>query len=169
MKRLLLRRGTRRYDHPPSQHSTSFQRCFLSEKVTKSSSVDDPASSAGLRNSLLRAPFQRVAQTPNSLFPWRHSEELLPRLIPGSQELEEKGYLLGGGVTSSNPKFDSYATAYMFLDVPWYKMLFFSHWQADVAENMSWAFSQATAAILSNVYQGMYIIICSCCRFIIYE
>ena len=156
-KRLFLRRDTRRIQdlvYIKTNLSPSFlsqQQCSFS-KISKSSSVNDPASSAGLQNSLLKAPFQRLAQPP--LFPWRHEEVPLDRLIPGSEEFQEKGYLLGGNVMSSNPMFDAYATAYLFLDLPLYKLLFFSHWQADLAENMSWAFAQAMAGVLSNVYQG---------------
>jgi hypothetical protein len=151
MRRQLLSKGSRRYF--PSYES--FQRCFLSHKISKSSSVvDDAASTTAPRDKLLRAPFQRVANAKPPLFPWRHSEEVLPRLIPGSQEFEEQGYLLGGNVFSSNPTFDNYATAKFFLDVPWYKMIFFKDWQDDLAESMSWAFAQGTAGIMSNVYRG---------------
>ena len=132
------------------------QSRLLTEKWARSSSLDDPgaASSPRLRNSILKAPFQRAAQGGSPLFPWRHEEEPLDRLIPGTPDFQQKGYLVGGNVISSNPVLDNYATAYLFLDVPWYKMIFFSDWQADLAENMSWAFAQATAGIISNVYNG---------------
>jgi hypothetical protein len=151
MRRQLLGKGSRRCC--PSYKS--FQRCFLSHKISKSSSVvDDTASTAAPLDKLLRAPVQRVANAKPPLFPWRHSEEVLPRLIPGPPEFEEQGYLLGGNVFSSNPTFDNYATAKFFLDVPWYKMIFFKDWQDDLAESMSWAFAQGTAGIMSNVYRG---------------
>lgn len=162
MKRLVLRRGViRRYPyHPVLQHSASLRKCFFSGDNVSKSSVEDSASTEDFRNKLLRAPFQRVG-TPGPLFPWRHSEQVLPRLIPGSQEFKEKGCLLGGNVVSSNPMFDTYVTAFLFLEVPLYKMMFFKHWQADMAESMSWAFSQAMSAILSHVYQGTWSVVYS--------
>jgi hypothetical protein len=104
--------------------------------------------------SILRAPFKTVQPC---LFPWRHDAEPLPRLVPGSPEAIEKGYLLGGDVQSSNPKLDALATAWFFLRVPWYNLLFFRRaWEADLAESMSWAFLQAVSAILSNTYQSKW-------------
>lgn len=131
------------------------QSSILSDKIRTSSSVDDAAAASRLRSSLLRAPFQRVlGGGGGAIFPWRSSDELLERLVPGSEEFQKKGYLLGGNVFSSNPMFDAYATAYLFMGVPMHQMLFFKHWQEDMAENMSWAFSQGVGGILSNVYQS---------------
>ena len=163
MKRLLVpfqrRRDVIQRDVCRSSHFFE-RRCSFS-KMSKLSGVDDAAPSSTttsttgrLHNKLLKAPFQRVGPAGSPLFPWRHSQEPLPRLIPGSEEFAQVGYLVGGNVLSSNPAFDAFATAYLFLDVPWYKMLFFSQWQADLAENMSWAFAQATAGLLSNAYRG---------------
>lgn len=121
-----------------------------------SSDLDEPASTAGLRDKLLKATFQRVAHSRPPLFPWRHSAELLPRLDPTSPEFEEKGPLLGGDVYSSHPLLDELATAWMFMNVPWYHLIFFRDWQDDLAENMSWAFVQGVAGILSNVYRGRF-------------
>jgi hypothetical protein len=52
--------------------------------------------------------------------------------------------------------FDAYATSYFFIGVPLYQMMFFKQWQEDMAENMSWAFSQGVGGILSNVYHSTY-------------
>jgi hypothetical protein len=140
-------------------HSSSvfpFQQTLArNEKLTKSSSLDETTSSARLRNRLLRAPFQKVVRGGgNVLFPWRSSVDPLDRLVPGTDESEEKGLLLGGNVQSSNPQFDGYATAYFFMNIPLYKLMFFQYWQADLAENMGWAFSQGVSGMLSNVYQS---------------
>ena len=162
VRRPLVRSFFRRQQNKQFHSSplSTFHRSLIrSEKITKSSSLDNdnPTSAAELRNSILRAPFQRVVGgNGQALFPWRSSDQLLERLVPGSEEFEEKGYLLGGNVFSSNPMFDAYATAFFFLRVPLYQMLFFSHWQQDLAENVSWAFSQGVAGILSNVYQSTY-------------
>jgi hypothetical protein len=148
---------SRRRSFHSSSVSSFLQSSIRCDKVTKSSSVDDASTSAGLRNSLLRAPFQRVVRGGGgALFPWRSSDQLLERLVPGADEFEQKGYLLGGNVVSSNPMFDAYATSYFFIGVPLYQMMFFKQWQEDMAENMSWAFSQGVGGILSNVYHSTY-------------
>ena len=126
-------------------------RCF-SKLSGSPQSIDDPVSNTDLRDKILKAPFERVDKI-KPLFPWIHSTEPLDRLIPGTQDYFRKGNLLGAGLTSSNPKMDTLATALLFLDVPWYKFLFFKQWKRDLAEDMSWAFSQGVAGILSNVYR----------------
>lgn len=130
-----------------------------SSSSATSSSLDDPTSTttAGIQDKLLKAPFHRVETNHlPPLFPWRHSPHPLARLDPTSLEFQEKGQLLGGNVYTSHPLIDEIATAWMFMNVPWYQILFFRQWQADLAENMSWAFTQGVAGILSNVYRGRY-------------
>ena len=79
----------------------------------------------------------------------------LQRLIPGTEEYFLKGHLLGAGLTSSNPAMDTLATAFLFLNVPWYTCLFFfKQWKRDLAEDMSWAFTQGVSGILSNTFRG---------------
>eukprot|EP00934_Nitzschia_sp_Nitz4_P005750 Nitzschia sp. Nitz4//scaffold183_size43938//7266//8359//NITZ4_007265-RA/size43938-augustus-gene-0.69-mRNA-1//1//CDS//3329539599//5740//frame0 len=116
----------------------------------KSSSVSDPVSGAGM-DALTKANIQRVAGGP-LLFPWRHSPRPLPRLDPDSDEFAQVGQLLGGNVYSSNQTSDAVLAAYIFMDTPWYRMLNFSSWKQELADNMSWAFTQGVAGILSNVY-----------------
>jgi hypothetical protein len=99
----------------------------------------------------LKAPFQKVSQP--GLFPWRHETDPPPRLIPGTPDYKEKGFLLGGNIVSSSPSMDALATEYIFLRVPWYNLLFFRRaWEADLVESMQWAFYQAVPAILSNTF-----------------
>lgn len=123
-------------------------------KISVSSSVDDPASTAGISDKVLKAPFQKVSNGKPPLFPWRHSAEKLPRLDRHSEEFARKGQLLGKHVYSDHPLVDGLAAAWIFLNVPWYKMLVYRDWQYETAENMSWAFSQGVSGILSNVYKG---------------
>jgi hypothetical protein len=115
--------------------------------------------------SILRAPYQKISQP--GLFPWRHAPEPLPRLIPGTSDHEEKGCLVGGNVVSSNPNLDALATAYFFLKVPWYNLLFFRKaWEQDLGESMSWAFHQSIPAMLSNTFQRTFytrIVVCDLC------
>ena len=140
---LLHRSLSQRHDNPDQQPI-----------AVTSSSLNDPVSTAGIHDKLLKAPFQRVETNLPPLFPWRHSPHPLARLDPTTLEFQEKGQLLGGNVYTSYPLVDELATAWMFMNVPWYQILFFRQWQADIAENMSWAFIQGVAGILSNVYQG---------------
>eukprot|EP00934_Nitzschia_sp_Nitz4_P005467 Nitzschia sp. Nitz4//scaffold183_size43938//3886//6747//NITZ4_007264-RA/size43938-processed-gene-0.12-mRNA-1//-1//CDS//3329539596//5457//frame0 len=85
------------------------------------------------------------------VFPWRHEEDLLPRLVEGTVDYELKGELLTTSTRQpGNRTMNTLASAFMFLEVPLYQFLFFSSWKADLAESMSWAFTQGVAALLSN-------------------
>jgi hypothetical protein len=133
-------------------HSFLKRRLFSSQKFTEGTTTADDAAAVAAEKLLKKARFAKVA--PPTLFPWRHEEEVLDRLIPGTRDFEEKGPLLGGGVSSSNPGFDAFATANIFLNEPLYKIMFFNQWKAALAENFSWAFTQGVSGIFSNVYNG---------------
>lgn len=82
------------------------------------------------------------------IFPWRSSPELHDRLIPGTEENYSKGLLLGGNLTSSNPKMDGFATACFFLRIPFWDMLLFRNsTEQDLADSMAWAFGAAVKEI----------------------
>jgi hypothetical protein len=82
---------------------------------------------------------------PRPIFPWRHETELLPRLLPGTPEYA-KDIRIPGSVRS--------IVAFYFLDVPWYQLLFTgSDHEEDIAHSTSWAFAQAIAGVVSDVYQ----------------
>jgi hypothetical protein len=83
---------------------------------------------------------------PRPIFPWRHEEDLLPRFIPGTPE-----YLKDLRVPST---FRS-ITAGCFLNVPWYQLLLSGNaaWEEDIAHSTSWAFAQAVAGVVSDVYK----------------
>jgi hypothetical protein len=120
------------------------------QKVTNGATATEDALEDA--KNLLRAPFQKVVKAP--LFPWRHEEQPLERLMPGTRDYQDKGLLLGGGLVSSMPALDAYATAFFFLDVSWKKLIFIDAWKADLADSLSWAFAQGVAGILSNAYRG---------------
>lgn len=128
----------------------------LSQQCTSSSTESSAPPTSAPHGDVLRAPFQKATH-PGRLFPWRHEEKPLDRFIPGTPDYLEKRDLLGGNVVSSNNQLDALATAFFFLGVPWYKMPFFRHWKADLAESMSWAFAQAMSGMLSNVYHGEFL------------
>jgi hypothetical protein len=128
------------------------RRLFSSQKFTEGTTTADDAAAVAAEKLLKKSPFAKVA--PPLLFPWRHEEAPLDRLVPGTRDCEEKGPLLGGGVSSSNPGFDAFATANIFLNEPIYKIMFFNQWKAALAENFSWAFTQGVSGMLSNVYNG---------------
>ena len=51
---------------------------------------------------------------------------------------------------AGNKTMNSIATAYMFLDVPWYELLFVSSYESELASSMSYAFTYGIASILST-------------------
>jgi hypothetical protein len=93
---------------------------------------------------------------PRVIFPWRHDTELLPRLVRGSDEFKLQGGYLGPGdplPLKTNFRISSYQSWSAFLiGVPWYEVPF-SGWKQELALSSSWAFTQAVAAIMSNLYR----------------
>jgi hypothetical protein len=95
---------------------------------------------------------------PRILFPWRHETSLLDRLTPGTLDYVTKGHLLSTTkMKPGNSTLNTYATAFMFLDVPWYTLLFGTSWKSELTDSVAWAFSQGVAGILSNLYQGEFL------------
>jgi hypothetical protein len=109
-----------------------------------SSSPDETttAETESQENSPLRKP----------IFPWRHEETPLPRLVEGTLDHATKGELLSTlTVQTGNVQMNALASAFMFLDVPWYQFLFFGSWKGELAESMSWAFTQGVAGLLADL------------------
>jgi hypothetical protein len=116
------------------------------------SSTSAGAGAAAAADSTAAADAEKLLQStaikhlPRPIFPWRHEEELLPRFIPGTPE-----YLKDIRVPGSFRAI----TAFCFLNVPWYQLLLSGNavWEEDIAHSTSWAFAQAVAGIVSNVYK----------------
>lgn len=92
---------------------------------------------------------------PHVIFPWRHDTELLPRLVVGSDEFKLHGGYYGPGdpfncPIRNMPLFTTFAAN--LIGVPWYKIPF-SGWRQELADSSSWAFTQAVAAMMSNLYR----------------
>lgn len=92
---------------------------------------------------------------PRVIFPWRHDTELLPRLVVGSDEFKLHGGYYGPGdpfncPVRNMPLFTAFAAT--LIGIPWYKAPF-SGWSQELAESSSWAFTQAVAAMMSNLYR----------------
>ena len=86
------------------------------------------------------------------IFPWRHEDTPLPRFIEGTLDHATKGELLSTvTVHTGNVQMNAMASAFMFLDVPWYQFLFFGSWKGELAESMSWAFTQGVAGLLADL------------------
>eukprot|EP00536_Pseudo-nitzschia_multiseries_P010976 jgi/Psemu1/204661/e_gw1.354.13.1 len=117
------------------------------DATTTANTTDAEATTA--TEELLKAPFIKVeANHKNNgnrgVFPWRSSPLLLDRLLPGTDDYQSKGMLLGGNLTSSHPKWDGWATMVFFMEVPfWDSLLFRSAIEQDLAENMAWSFGEA--------------------------
>jgi hypothetical protein len=110
-----------------------------------------------LKDLPLKVDFEKSGQNQESslVFPWRHDETPLGRLVPGTLEYAKQGHLLSTtGMKPGNPTINAIATGYMFLDVPWYQFPFFGSWKEELAESISWGFNQAVATMLSNLYHG---------------
>jgi hypothetical protein len=102
--------------------------------------------------------------TKKLIFPWRHEEDPLPRLVPGTLDYDTKSHLLSTtSMTPGNSTMNALATAFMFLDVPFYQFFFFGSWKGDLADSMSWAFTQGTAGLLSNLSLGELLFFAFCC------
>uniref|UniRef100_A0A7S0TDX0 Uncharacterized protein n=1 Tax=Pseudo-nitzschia delicatissima TaxID=44447 RepID=A0A7S0TDX0_9STRA len=97
---------------------------------------------------LSKAKIHKQSGGHSGIFPWRSSPDLHERLIPGTDENYSKGLLLGGNLTSSNPKMDGFATACFFLRISFWDMLLFRNsTEQDMADSMAWAFGAAVKEI----------------------
>jgi hypothetical protein len=86
------------------------------------------------------------------VFPWRHDEDPLPRLVSGTEEHAVKGHLLSSVDTpTGNSTLNAVTTAYMFLDLPIWQLIFFGAWKQDLTESTSWAFTQSMTNLLSKL------------------
>lgn len=86
------------------------------------------------------------------IFPWRHAEDPLPRLVPGTEDYANKGHLLSSVNTPlGHPTLNAVTTAYMFLDVPIWQLLFFGSFKQELTESVSWAFEQSVNRLLSRL------------------
>ncbi|KAL3936190.1 MAG: hypothetical protein SGBAC_008443 [Bacillariaceae sp.] len=91
-----------------------------------------------------------TASTPT--FPWRHEEDKLARFIPGTEEHATKGHLVSTVNTPlGNTTLNAVTTAYMFLDVPIWQLVFFSEFKAELTDSVSWAFVQGMNSLLSKL------------------
>ncbi|GKY96823.1 hypothetical protein MPSEU_000641500 [Mayamaea pseudoterrestris] len=110
------------------------------------SSIDSPADAASVADAA-KLKLKAAELKPNRiLFPWRHepSENLLPRLQFGTPE-----YLADVRL----PNDVQGMLAFLFLKVPFWKVFFGTTWRNELAESSAFAFAQATAGIISNVYK----------------
>jgi hypothetical protein len=85
-------------------------------------------------------------------FPWRHEEIPLLRLVEGTIEHATQGILVTlAKMPQSNATINALATFYMFLDVPWYELLWYSKIKEDLAQSMSYAWTRGVASLLSDM------------------
>lgn len=92
------------------------------------------------------------------LFPWRHDTVPIHRVIEGTLEHSTQGHLLSTtDMKPGNSSANALATAYMFLDVPFYQFFFFGSWKSELADSVSWAMTQAISSLLSKISNGTYV------------
>lgn len=112
--------------------------------LSTSSAAEADAVDAADAKKLLQSTATK--QIPRPIFPWRHDEKLLPRLIPDTPEFRRDMRV---------PSIFRSIVAMSFLDIPWHHLLISGNavWEGDIAHSTSWAFAQAVAGIVSNVYK----------------
>eukprot|EP00957_Ditylum_brightwellii_P037204 2816734-Ditylum_brightwellii.AAC.1 len=94
--------------------------------TTKAAAASETATTTtAAADDLLKAPFTKIQPPSKAVFPWRSSPLLLDWLLPDTEEYYRKGLLLGGDLTSSNPRLDGFTTAVFFLRIPLWDMLLF--------------------------------------------
>jgi hypothetical protein len=102
-------------------------------------------------------PTETEPESKVEIFPWRHEADPLPRCVEGTSENTMDSHLLSStSMSPGNPTFNSLTTAFMFLDVPIYQFLFFGSWKEDLADSVSFAFTQSVACLLSNISKGEF-------------
>jgi hypothetical protein len=119
--------------------------------ISEAGTASSPAESSKL---VAKKVWQRLDNPHrNSIFPWRHETELLPRLLP---PYDVQDGLLGPGVPPMpGPlRFIFMVAAAKSLKIPIFRALFGSAWKQNLADASGWAFSQAVAGVLSNTYRG---------------
>lgn len=131
---LMLRARPRSLDY-----AKSYFRCFSHD--TSSHSTDEESSTN-----------TSSSKDDKTVFPWRHDDKLLPRLVPGTLEHTTQGHLLSSTNTPlGNATLNAVTTAYMFLDVPIWQLFLFPIWKAELADSMSWAFTQGVSNLLCKL------------------
>jgi hypothetical protein len=94
-------------------------------------------------------------ETKGVLFPWRYNVVPIHRVIEGTLEYKTQGHLLSTtNMKPGNSTTNALATAFMFLDVPFYQFFFFGSWKSELADSVSWAMTQAISSLLSKISNG---------------
>jgi hypothetical protein len=144
------RAPTRSYRNPTSQYL--FFSTSSSSSPPNSGGSDGPNTSVDSSHveNLSPTPAPPSLKSPQPLFPWRHETVPLARLVEGTPEHKSLGQMLTSirKLVPGNARLNSAATSFMFLDVPWYEILWLSHFESDLADNISWAFTQGVAELL---------------------
>ncbi len=99
-----------------------------------------------------KSPFIKL--DPRAVFPWRHSSQPLPRLIPNTNEFNTKGNYIGPPLPSLNKFFRtlSWMNATGLLGGSFWNYL---SWKDDLEEGFKYAFTIAVQGLLMDVYNGM--------------
>jgi hypothetical protein len=118
---------------------------FAGRRNVSTTGSTEAAATADAEAAELLAKSTATLHLPRPIFPWRHETELLPRFIPGTPEYA-KDIRVPGTFRS--------IVAFCFLNVPWYQLMFTGNaHEEDIAHSTSWAFAQAVAGVVSDVYQ----------------
>ena len=125
-----------------------------------------PESSSDTNNITQRPTLAHKPSSPRTIFPWRHSSAVLPRIDPNSTEYFQQGGLLGPKM----PPLNSFARNVLWasscraLQIPFWDIFISQHWQRELSESFVLAFQQAVNGLLVHTLHGTldlyYILYC---------
>lgn len=97
---------------------------------------------------------QFVKLDPRAIFPWRHSSQPLPRLIPDAPEFTSQGGYIGPQMPPLNALIRGlcWINATGFLGG---KIMNYASWKGGLEEGFKLAFAVAVQGLLMDVYRGM--------------
>ena len=90
---------------------------------------------------------------PRAIFPWRHSTEPLPRLVPNSPEFDAQGGYMGPHL----PTWNAFIRGLSWINATGFlggKMTNYFGWKEDLEEGFQLAFAVAVQGLLLDVYRG---------------
>jgi len=117
----------------------SIHRHFSQIKSSTATAADD------LRDQL--SGFKTFDNTP-AIFPWRHSNELLPRVDPTSREYNPYGPAV---IMKFPDTLFAHGVCARMLGSSYWDIIT-NKWEKDLCQNFTWAFGRATAGLISHTF-----------------
>jgi hypothetical protein len=102
-----------------------------------------------------KIPSPCIKLDPRAIFPWRHSHQPLPRLIPNTPEFTSQGGYIGPNL----PPWNVYVRCMSWINATGFlggRILNYFGWKKELEEGFRLAFAVAVQGLLMDVYRGMY-------------